>query len=282
MADRVIATTDGVAPVRVAPVPGVPFRGAAPMSDVTAAAAAGPLRFARYAFGPNLLGYCGPDAAAELFELATDGHDAAGMRALARGFEGAWPYLELIARANGIADPLDARVVDAYWLGNELLDACATRAFSHSLADRFRGRLRPDAWRWLAAKPEFGARPVHAFHVFEVFPRVGLIRSGSTDGLLTVVDRCRVRWGRVLERDGDWLVVSSRPIVLRGGRLALGDARPERVRAWQDGRGFVPAVGPGDDLSLHWDWACERLDRTRLARLAGWTQRALVVANRTI
>ncbi|HXI46248.1 MAG TPA: DUF6390 family protein, partial [Candidatus Acidoferrales bacterium] len=30
----------------------------------------GPLRFARYAFGPNKLGYCGPDAASELFQQA--------------------------------------------------------------------------------------------------------------------------------------------------------------------------------------------------------------------
>lgn len=240
------------------------------------------MRFARYAFGPNLLGYCGPDAAAELFELASDGRDGAGIRALAREFEGAWPYLELIARCNAIPDPLDARVVDAYWLGNDLLDACASRAFSDSLADRFRPRLRPEAWRWLAGKPEAGARPVHAFHVFDVFPRVGLIRSGATDGLLTVADRCRVRWGRVLERDGDWLVVTGRPLVLRAGRLALGEARPERVHAWRDGRGFLPALEPGDVVSMHWDWACERLDGGQVARLAGWTRRALEVANRTV
>lgn len=245
-------------------------------------AGAGPLRFARYAFGPNLLGYCGPDAAAELFELATDGRDGAGIRALARGFEGAWPYLELIARANAIADPLDERVVDAYWLGSDLLDACATRAFGDSLATRFQPRLRPDAWRWLAGKPAAGARPVHAFHVFDVFPRVGLIRSGSTDGLLTVADHCRVRWGRVQEQAGDWLVVESRPLELRAGRLALGAPRAERVRAWRDGRGFLPAIGRGDVVSMHWDWACERLDGGQLGRLAAWTRSALDVANQTI
>ena len=41
-----------------------------------------------------------------------------GLRDLAAGFEGAYPYLELIAAANGIEDPLDTRVVDAYWIGN--------------------------------------------------------------------------------------------------------------------------------------------------------------------
>ena len=79
----------------------------------------GPVLFARYAFGPNRLGYCGPDAVDELFGEATGGHDERALRELARAFEGAWPYLELIARRNGLSDPLDRRVVEAYWLGND-------------------------------------------------------------------------------------------------------------------------------------------------------------------
>ena len=54
------------------------------------------------------------------------------LRTLAQGFEGAWPYLELISRANGIPDPLDASVVDAYWLGSNLLDAVSPAAMAAS------------------------------------------------------------------------------------------------------------------------------------------------------
>ena len=82
-----------------------------------AAPVSGPVLFARYAFGPNRLGYCGPDAIEELFGEGAMGGDDRALRELARSFEGAWPYLELIARANGEADPLDRRVVEAYWLG---------------------------------------------------------------------------------------------------------------------------------------------------------------------
>jgi len=35
----------------------------------------GPIRFARYAYGPNRLGYCGPDAADELLGEAAAGGD---------------------------------------------------------------------------------------------------------------------------------------------------------------------------------------------------------------
>jgi hypothetical protein len=244
--------------------------------------ASGPVLFARFAYGPNRLGYCGPDAVEQLFGEGTTKGDDRALRELARGFEGAWPYLELIARSSGLADPLDRRVVEAYWLGSPLLDSVDPGLFASSLASRFRPRLRPEGWRWLAGKPEDGAVPVHAFHVLDVFPRVGLLRSGSTDGALEVMDACRVRWGRVLERDGDWLVTNVVPLILVAGRLQLGPARAERIQAWRDGAGFVDGVGAGDVIAIHWSWACDRLSPDQLARLVHWTSRELAVANHTI
>ena len=83
----------------------------------------GDVLFARYAFPPNELGYCGPDDPGVLLEHATSGSvTPAEMERRARLFDGAWVYLELIAASAGIADPMDARVVEAYWIGNELLD----------------------------------------------------------------------------------------------------------------------------------------------------------------
>ncbi|CAN5567481.1 hypothetical protein BH23CHL8_BH23CHL8_01340 [soil metagenome] len=86
---------------------------AQPRPDVARRRASGPILFARYAYGPNRLGLCGPDDTDALFgEGSTDG-DERELRELARGFEGALPYLQLIARANAIPDPLDRRVVEA-------------------------------------------------------------------------------------------------------------------------------------------------------------------------
>jgi hypothetical protein len=245
------------------------------------------VRFARYAYGPNRLGYCGPDEERELFAAATGGSDDALLRSLATRFEGAYPYLELIARSAGIADPLDARVVEAYWLGNDLLERVRPGDLEANLAARFRPRLRTGGWRWLATKPEAGAVPNHAFHVLDVFPLAGMLRTGQAERVLEVMDACRIRWGRVLERDGDWLVVNCVPLALVEGRLELVAARPQRVRGWRDGVGFLGRVGesevaPGDVVSIHWDWACERLDRRSLASLMAWTRRELGIANRTI
>jgi hypothetical protein len=242
----------------------------------------GPIRFARYAFGPNQLGYCGPNEAGELFGQATSGGDDRKLRELARQFEGAYPYLALIARAGGCPDPLDASVVEAYWLGGGLSESVRPRALGDSLDDRFRRRIPADRWRWLAAAADVGALPNHAFHVLDVFPKVGLMRTGQIDRVLETMDSCRVRWGRVLERDGDHLVVSANPLALVDGRLALGEPRPERVRGWVDGTGFVGDVTAGEVVSIHWDWACERLDARQLARLRHSTAREIEIANRTI
>ena len=104
----------------------------------------GPLLFARYAFPPNELGYCGPDDWASLVEYANSPDRPAvdgDIRRLGRAFDGAMPYLELIAETTGIGDPFDRRVVHAYWVGNPLLDQVPLLDFGNSLRDRFHGRM---------------------------------------------------------------------------------------------------------------------------------------------
>ena len=89
--------------------------------DQADAAVSGPVLFARYAFPPNQLGYCGPDDAAGFLARGVNGDDH-GLREMARDFDGALPYLRLIADGNGWPDALDPRVVEAYWLGGPELD----------------------------------------------------------------------------------------------------------------------------------------------------------------
>src|SRR5512141_849475 len=77
----------------------------------------GAILFARYAYPPNELGYCGPPDHKALLEYGSGQAFDPGLVELARGFAGAWPYLEFIAAQTGIRTPLDRRVVEAYWLG---------------------------------------------------------------------------------------------------------------------------------------------------------------------
>ena len=258
--------------------PAQPPRGSPP----PVADPAGPLLFSRYAYPPNQLGYCGPADHRALLEYGASGLVDRGLVQLARGFEGAWPYLELIAGATGIGDPLDRRVVEAYWIGNPLLDRVDMLSFGNSLMDRFRRRTG-SAWGYLAEAIPVGAVPHHSFHVFGVYPWVGLLRDvRRSDHPLRVLDQCRIRWGRVVAVQGDEVVVRSRPLTWDGRKLELGAPRLETAAHASAGVGFLTDLQVGDWVSLHWEWVCDRVSQRQLAALRSYTLRQLAITNHKV
>lgn len=242
----------------------------------------GALLFGRYAFPPNRLGYCGPDDHPALFQYVTQGTTDQGLLDLERRFDGAYPYLRLIAQANGIADPFDRRVVEAYWIGNEYLERVSASPFYASLGERFRPRMDARSFSWLTSKLEQGAHPHHNFHVFEVYLRAGLTRDARAVIGLERMDSCRISWGQVAEVDGAELVVERPALVLKEGKLALTEPQVMRVTRQIDGRGFADGAQPSDYVSIHWNWVCEVLNPTALRRLTRNTLRYLSLANQTI
>lgn len=221
-------------------------------------AVAGPSLFARFAYPPNERGLCGPDDHAALLGYAASGEVDGGLRQLAQGFEGAWPYLELIAGAAHLADPLDPRVVEAYWIGNRLTRTVAASSLAREVDERFRPRAGRDLDSVVDAVRR-GLGPTHAFHVFCVYPWIGLLRSGRTHPALDVLDQCRIRWGEVLELDGDLAVVRAQRLQVAGGRLVLGPAQAEVVRRSLGGDVLGGELGVGDRVALHWEWVCGRI-----------------------
>ncbi len=234
--------------------------------------------FAHYAFAPNSLGLCGPGDSEGLRQAMVEGTDIDHLAHLATQFDGAWPYLELIARANGIDDPLDVRVVRAYWHGNELIRRVPMTSVATSLDDRFSRRAGRDVDS-LVASAFSGAVVQHSFHVFAVYPWMGLLRAGVLGPPLEVLDRCRIRWGRVESVDTDVALVWSRPLDFDGSRLTLAPERLEEVRYERDADGVVGDLVPGDMVSMHWDWICERLTPSTLAWLRACTRRNMESVN---
>lgn len=239
----------------------------------------GPLLFARYAFPPNSHGYCGPADSSGYFESGSTESAEAELRATAREFQGAWPYLQLIAGATGLSDPLDRRVVEAYWVGSPRLDNVCTAAMGSSMEDRFRYRAGPH-FAGLAEGVLAGGVPHHSFAVFCIYPWVGMIDDAQRgEQAITVLDRCRIRWGRVLSIEGDGLVVESTPLTYDGHHLALGEAVAESVVRSIDGVGMTPRIDVGDWVSLHWEWVCDRLTEHQVRALRHYTLRHLRIVN---
>ncbi len=237
--------------------------------------------FARYAYPPNELGYCGPPDHRALLEYGAAGVVDPGLVQLARGFDGAWPYLELIAGEAGIPNPLDRRVVEAYWVGNALLDRIDMPRFGNSLTDRFRRRAG-SSFGFLAEHVPAGAVPHHSFHVFGVYPWVGLLGSDRGETPLFVLDRCRIRWGTIVSLEADQAIVRCKPLTWDGRALALGAPQLETVTRAVSGVGFLADLQAGDQVSLHWGWICDRLTPSQLRNLRAYTARQLTITNHEV
>src|SRR3954469_25621371 len=193
------------------------------MPDREARDVPGPVLFARYAFPPNSHGFCGPADSGGFFEYGVAGRDDGGLRAIAQQLAGAWPYLELIAGATGLSDPLDARVVEAYWVGSPRLEGVSTRAVGNSMEERFR-RTTGANFSTLTTSVLAGGVPHHSFAVFCIYPWTGLLSDRrKAPHALTVLNRCRIRWGKVVSLQGDQVVVESRPLTWDGHTLGLGE-----------------------------------------------------------
>ncbi|MEW2480658.1 DUF6390 family protein [Mycobacterium sp. NPDC049093] len=229
--------------------------------------------FARYAFPPNELGYCGPAGPA-----VTPGEDTSEFASHAREFDGAWPYLQAIAEAVG-AGPLDAEVVRGYWVGGPLLGRVDPSILLDQLRAAFQGQVTGGLDTVSAAGTSAGTVLAHhSFHVFVVYPWVRFL-DRDPDTALRVLQNCRIRWGTVTTVEDEHVVVESCPLVLDGSRLTLGEPVAERTRWSRDGKSLTNPPTPGDTVSAHWDWVCDTLTADETSALAYATRATLDLVN---
>ncbi len=244
--------------------------------------ASGALLFGRYAFAPNRLGYCGPKDNQALLEYVSTRSADAGLLEIERRFDGAYPYLRLIAEANGIADPFDDRVVEAYWIGNSCLEQVDATSFYESLTARFKNRMDSRTFSWLTGKLVLGARPHHNFHVFDVYMRTGLMKDNRAKIVVETMDSCRISWGRVVSAEGPELVVERPRLTLVDGKLTLTDPEVMRVTRQVNGLGFADKAHPDSYVSIHWNWTCEVLSPAKRQHLMSVTRKYMNLANQTL
>jgi len=242
--------------------------------------------FAKYAFPPNLLQFCGPAESGSVFSVLTESKHSEKIRDLFSKFYCAVPYLQLIAGCNGVKDAFDRRVVEAYWLGNGFLNKVAAgRIYSHA-ENRFKKEMSKKDWFWLVEGSIPGAKPFHGFHVFDIYRRDGVPEKSDWNGAVKNMDMCRVAWGRV-ESIGPgrenkkkpsfgMALVKYNPLEFDGRKMRLGG---EKTR-----ESFLldHTIKPGDEVSLHWDYICDRITARQKNNLVYWTNYHLALANKTI
>jgi drug/metabolite transporter (DMT)-like permease len=241
----------------------------------------GVLRCSRYAFGPNRLHYCGPDANQEIASYINEGVSDPGLAHLLKQFQTMYPYLQHIAEANSISNPFEERVVEAYWIGNDLLENIKTKKFYHHLVEgqQIKKKVGAKSFELIAEKLEQGAVPHHSFHVLDIWKRTGHLEREHT---LESMDECRVSWGRVVKVDGPLIIVLTRPLRYIQGKLFLGEPAQKKLTRRLESTYDIEQINVGDLVSIHWSVPCEIITPRQAAMLEKYTLRHLELANQTI
>jgi len=238
----------------------------------------GIIRCARYGFMPNRLSFCGPDKNKDLFHYCHSQETDQGLKQILEDFQTLYPYLKFIARYNRIKDPFKEEVVEAYWIGNSLLENITKAQLYDHLVDNFqvKKKLSGALINRLNKKIVLGAKAHHNFHVLSIWKQPDKIDSLQ---VLSSMDLCRISWGKVKRVNQADLKVEYQPLVLKNDRLDLGNHILEKVSYRIGDKGFIKKPKKGDWISMHWGFACEVLSDWQVANLKKYTLENIDLAN---
>lgn len=262
----------------------------------------GMLSCARYAFAPNFYQYCGPDKNKTIKDYLAASQADKGLMQILSDFEVLHPYLSLIAHSNKISNPFDWRVVEAYWLGNSLLENVQIKDFYQHLLDeqQLAKKYSKKALDLVIGNLPYDTKVHHSFHVFNLFRRTGHLPINHT---LQTMDNCRVGWGRIIKTQNskfkiqncnvklkinkqfdhlaiqpftNKIVVLTQPLTFQNSQLTLG--RPVQKNIIDQ---FNPAknLKVGDWVSFHWGFLGEKLTVSQVKNLQYYTRLSLKLAN---
>jgi hypothetical protein len=231
---------------------------------------------ARFSIATNRLQYCGPrDAEPVLYRAIVEGTDLERAQAALRRFEALNPYLETIAEKHGL-DAFDPAVVEAYWIGNDLLESFDRADFVRILGRLVRrGLPRSTADRLSRLLPEHPI-PHHAFHV--AFVGVGEV-TGHVETTRANMESCRPAWARVTGIGPNAVRLEGPTLRISEGRLTLVEST-ERTLAYDPA--ILPGLAKGDTVAVHWGHPSASLSPSQAAALAKYTQRSIEEANEAL
>ncbi len=227
----------------------------------------------RYAASPNFFGYCGPNKNSNIIDHLKEKIADKELTHLLTEFETLYPYLQLIAKENKIADPFERRVVEAYWLGNNLLNNIKNKDYLDFLKEKLvlNKRITDQGFKKIANKIlTLNYLPHHNFHVFNIFKRTG---NDSSFHTLKTMDECRINFGKVKMINS--VVVETRKLVIKNNRLVLDKPILREIKMNYKGKKFLEDLKPDEWVSFHWGIICDRLNVSQVRNLEFYTQKAI-------
>ncbi len=233
-----------------------------------------------YAYPPCSLKLCGQrdqESSKILFQFLTNNSSKLEPKVIniLKKFEAAFPYYQLIAKKNNIDNPLNERVVEAYWIGNELLEHNYQNDLQQLILNDFcqPGLLSTQRAKEKAAEVPADAIPHHSFHVLIL---------GSVTGRVQFSDRlfdlCCVNSGKIIEVNSDSVIIAYSPLLYRQGKFNYG-AITKREIDWN--KLITPPLKVGQLVTTHWNQVCEIVDQITAKHLQHYTEINITAVNNT-
>lgn len=228
---------------------------------------------ARFSYITNSLGFCGPCEASEQFiDFFKKKENPELIGSQLKKFEGLYPYLSYIADKSE-KELFDYEVIEAYWIGNNLLDSFNDEDLKHIIQSLTKSGLPKSIGDNLIRKLPSGLIPHHNFNVFYV--GVGRI-TGSVELTVQNMDNCRVSWGKVLDISADRLIVETPCLKSKDNQLYLGKEEIKTAVYFPE---LFADIKKGDLVAMHWGFAAVKLNEIQAADLMKYTNRILDAVN---
>jgi len=263
---------------------------------------------ARFALQPNLLGFCGRNSApAKLFDCIVNGN-CDGVREELEKFIVLNPYLQTIAEITG-KDPFSYEVIEAYWLGNDLLKQIKLEHYQILITNLAKQGVPDFLIAEIKNKIPKEFIPIHLFNILHV--GVGKA-SGSVPFNLGSINNCMVRWGKVsskgkvvsikgdkndqysyinfkiekklpLDKEGRQAkhgreILSSKLATVQTVKLTQKEKHYHLIESTEEIPYLAQLTGElkiGDHVALHWGWIAKKINQNEILILKEWTEKLL-------
>jgi len=233
-----------------------------------------------YSYPPCRLGFCGQKIKESGRVLGSflkgEKISLVKIRKVLKSFEATYPYYEMIAKANGIKDALDERVIESYWLGNELLKKVNISDIKKLILRGFTGKgllSKEEAERRVSLIPQ-GATPHHSFHVLVLGSITGRVKLAGK-----LLDHCLPQWGKVLEINKKGIKVLYKPLKVKGKKLFFSEPIKKSVSCDEENL-RSENVKKGDVISFHWNHFCQVISKEQQKNLSKYTLQNITALNK--
>ena len=137
--------------------------------------------------------------------------------------------------------------------------------------------IKPKDWTWMLKESLEKAKPHHNFHTLEIYRRRGFFKSNMPKKLFENMSNCCILWGKVVEKPTNgWVIVEYEPIEFFEGKLRIGIPQNKKIQL------IDPSIKQWDEVSIHWNYVCDKITQKQKERLAVWTQLHLDLTNKTL